>query len=268
MLKISYSWLLNAQIALTAIWISSWKIYFSSATAAWLRSSWARHDALAGRRIAVASFGTLTCRRLGSLVSGAGTIFPCCWRTSRRVLVHLDKSLSVACGVASLVSKLSHAGRRLSFEHCPMSSRHQLMGQLGQAFISSRQTALRNRAHSDKGSQAFRVGVVGAQRLEVYGIGFAVVLLCQPLLGSFTMNNSHILFGGRNRHMSLAECWLVKWKAPSCSETSPFRNLPGGGTPLQCSDWCPPRCPVPKHRTLFSRTSSYNFSASSYCPRF
>ena len=56
-------------------------------------------------------------------------------------------------------------------------------------------------AHSDKGSQAFRFGVVGAQRLEVYGIGFLVVLLCQPLVASFTMNNSDILFGGCNRHM-------------------------------------------------------------------
>ena len=60
-------------------------------------------------------------------------------------------------------------------------------------------------AHSDKGSQAFRVGVVGAQRLEVYGIGFLVVLLCQPLVASFTMNNSNILFGGCNRHMSSSE---------------------------------------------------------------
>ena len=86
-----------------------------------------------------------------------------------------------------------------------MSSWHQLMGQLGQAFILSRQTALRNRAHSDKGSQAFRVGVVGAQRVEVYGIGFAVVLLCQPLVASITMNNSDIFFGGCNRHMSSSE---------------------------------------------------------------
>ena len=31
MLKIAYSGLLNAQIARTAIWISSWKLYFSSA---------------------------------------------------------------------------------------------------------------------------------------------------------------------------------------------------------------------------------------------
>ena len=28
MLKIAYFWLLNAQIALTAIWISTWKLYF------------------------------------------------------------------------------------------------------------------------------------------------------------------------------------------------------------------------------------------------
>ena len=69
-----------AQIAHTAIWTSSWKLYFASAAraAARLRSRWARHGSLAGRRIAVASFGTLTGRRRGSLVGGAVTILPCC----------------------------------------------------------------------------------------------------------------------------------------------------------------------------------------------
>ena len=95
MLKIAFSGLLNAQIARTAIWISLWKLYFSSAAAAWLGSRRARHGALAGRRIAGASFGTLTGRRRGRLVSGAGTILPGCWRRSgwcrrrRRSLVEL-----------------------------------------------------------------------------------------------------------------------------------------------------------------------------------
>ena len=53
-------WLFNAQIARAAIWLSWWKLYFASAAAAWLRSRQARHGALAGRRIACASFGTLT----------------------------------------------------------------------------------------------------------------------------------------------------------------------------------------------------------------
>ena len=63
MLKIA-SGLLSAQIASTVLWISSWKLYFSFAEAAWLRSRRSRHGALAGpRRIAGASFGTLTGRR-------------------------------------------------------------------------------------------------------------------------------------------------------------------------------------------------------------
>ena len=83
------------KIARTAIWTSSWKLYFST-----LRSRWARHGALAGRRIAVASVGTLTGKRRGRLVGGAGTILPCCWRRSgwcrrrgrrrRRSLVELN----------------------------------------------------------------------------------------------------------------------------------------------------------------------------------
>ena len=81
MLKTADFWLLNAQIERTAIWISSWKLYFSSAAAAWFGSRRALHGALAGRRIAGASFGTLTCRRRGKLVSGAGTILPGCWRS-------------------------------------------------------------------------------------------------------------------------------------------------------------------------------------------
>ena len=76
MLKIAYSGLLNAQIARTVIWKSSWKLYFSQA---WLRSRRARHGAL---RIAGASFGTLTSRRRGRLIGGAGTILPDCWRRS------------------------------------------------------------------------------------------------------------------------------------------------------------------------------------------
>ena len=59
MLKIAYSWLLNAQIACTASWISTWKLYFSSAVAAWLRSRRSRHGA---------GLGTLTSRRRGMLV--------------------------------------------------------------------------------------------------------------------------------------------------------------------------------------------------------
>ena len=82
MLEIVYSGLLNAQIARTAIWTSSWKLYFSSAAAARLRGRLALHGALAGRRIAVASFGTLPGKRGGRLVGGAGTILPGCWRRS------------------------------------------------------------------------------------------------------------------------------------------------------------------------------------------
>ena len=39
MLKIADSGLLNAQIARTAIWISSWKLYISSAAAVWLAAA-------------------------------------------------------------------------------------------------------------------------------------------------------------------------------------------------------------------------------------
>ena len=39
MLKIADSGLLNAQIARTAIWISSWKLYLSSAAAVWLAAA-------------------------------------------------------------------------------------------------------------------------------------------------------------------------------------------------------------------------------------
>ena len=72
MRRIAYSWLLNAQITRTAIWISIRKLYISSA-AAWLISRRSRHGA---------SFGTLTGRRRGMLVGGAGTILPSCWRRS------------------------------------------------------------------------------------------------------------------------------------------------------------------------------------------
>ena len=61
MLKIPDSRNLNAQIERPAIWISSWKLYFSSAAAAWLGSRQALHGTLAWRRIA-----TLTGRRRGS----------------------------------------------------------------------------------------------------------------------------------------------------------------------------------------------------------
>ena len=57
MLKIAYSWLLNAQFTRTAIWISTWKLYFSSTVAAWLISRHLLHRA---------SFGTLTGRRRGN----------------------------------------------------------------------------------------------------------------------------------------------------------------------------------------------------------
>ena len=39
MLKIAYSGLLNAQIACTVIWISSWKLHFSSVAEALLDQS-------------------------------------------------------------------------------------------------------------------------------------------------------------------------------------------------------------------------------------
>ena len=60
MLKIAYSWLLNAQIAHTAIWIAHGSYIFHPQPAAWLRSSRARHGALTGRRITGASFCNLT----------------------------------------------------------------------------------------------------------------------------------------------------------------------------------------------------------------
>ena len=93
MLKNAYSWgeswLLNAQITRTVIWISSWSFIIFTAAAAWLRSWRALHGALVtglvGRRIAGASFCTLTCQRRGRLmmlIGGAGTILPCCWRRS------------------------------------------------------------------------------------------------------------------------------------------------------------------------------------------
>ena len=78
MLKIAYSGLLNAQISSTVIWLSSWKLYFSSTAAAWLRSRLVHHCALAWRRIASGSFCTLTDRRRGRLVEGAGTILLGC----------------------------------------------------------------------------------------------------------------------------------------------------------------------------------------------
>ena len=58
------------------------EVYFSSAAAAELRSRRARRGALAGRRIAGDSFGTLTGRRRGRLLSGAGAILPGCRRRS------------------------------------------------------------------------------------------------------------------------------------------------------------------------------------------
>ena len=73
MLKIAYSWLFNAQIARTAIWISTLKLYFSSAAEAWLRIRLLLH---------CSSFGTLTGRRREMHICGAGTILPCCWRRS------------------------------------------------------------------------------------------------------------------------------------------------------------------------------------------
>ena len=80
--KIAYSGIFNAQIASTVIcqWISSWKLYFSSAAAAWLRSRQAWRGALAGRRIAGASFATLTlqeaweARWRGRHLSGGGLL--------------------------------------------------------------------------------------------------------------------------------------------------------------------------------------------------
>ena len=100
-LKIACSGLLNAQIARTVIWISSWKLYFSSAAAAWLGSRRARHGALAGRRIAGASFGTLTGRRRGKLVGGAGTILPCCWCRSCWCL---QRGRRCQCSLVELIS--------------------------------------------------------------------------------------------------------------------------------------------------------------------
>ena len=60
----------------------SFDFHLSPLLAAWLRSRRALHDALAERRIAGASFGTLTGRMRGKLVGWAGTILPCCWRRS------------------------------------------------------------------------------------------------------------------------------------------------------------------------------------------
>ena len=101
MLKVA-SGLLNAQISSTAIWISSWKLYFSSAAAAWLRSRRSRHGALAGprRRIAAdspapASAPSQAGGVRGSL-AGRATFSPAagCWcrrrgRPRRRSLVEL-----------------------------------------------------------------------------------------------------------------------------------------------------------------------------------
>ena len=86
-------------------------------------------------------------------------------------------------------------------------------------------------AHSDKGSQAFRVGVVGAQRLEVYGIGFLVVLLCQPLVASFTMNNYDILFWWLQQTHELLRGILSRYPALSAR----FRSCLAEKTRFQCS---------------------------------
>ena len=59
---------------------ASWKLFLSSAAAAWLRSQRERHGTLA--RIAGASFRPLNGRRRWTLVGEAGTILPCCWRRS------------------------------------------------------------------------------------------------------------------------------------------------------------------------------------------
>ena len=75
-------WALECSNHLHSTWISLWKLYFSSAAAAWLRSSRALHGALSWRRIACARFGPLTGRRRGRLVSWAGTILPGYWRSS------------------------------------------------------------------------------------------------------------------------------------------------------------------------------------------
>ena len=66
MLKIAYSGLLNAQIA-HSDFDKLMEAFFFTAAAARLRIQLARHGALAGRRIAGASFGTLTGRRRGRL---------------------------------------------------------------------------------------------------------------------------------------------------------------------------------------------------------
>ena len=81
MLKIAYSGLLNAQIAHSDLDKLIEALFFTAA-AAQFRIRLARHGALAGRRMAGASFGTLTSRRRGSLVGGAGTILSGCWRRS------------------------------------------------------------------------------------------------------------------------------------------------------------------------------------------
>ena len=78
--QIADSGLLNTQIVHTAIWISLWKLYFSSAAAAWLGSHRALHCALAWRRIACAIFGHLTCRRRGRLVTNRQLGWHHSWR--------------------------------------------------------------------------------------------------------------------------------------------------------------------------------------------
>ena len=102
MLKIAYCWLLNAQIARTAIWISSWKLYFSSASAAWLR----------GRRsLHCPSFDTLTCRRRG--IGGAGTILPCCCCRS----LTDDATLAIIGPGFCSSSRSVYAGRNFTKHH-------------------------------------------------------------------------------------------------------------------------------------------------------
>ena len=66
-----------------------------TASATWLRSRSAADGALAGRRIAGASFGTLAGRRRARFVGGAGTILPGCWRMRRdnTLLKHSAHSL-------------------------------------------------------------------------------------------------------------------------------------------------------------------------------
>ena len=106
MLKIAYSGLLNAQIEHTVIMSDLDKLMealFFTTAVAWLGSRRALHGALAGRKIAGASFSTLTGRRHVRLIGWEGTILPCCWRRSCWCLLRW-RSLVELCSCSALLN--------------------------------------------------------------------------------------------------------------------------------------------------------------------